>query len=183
MNKRSHTQLAEELKAAGASASETRELAAVAGSLKQLKGHEPAAAGRRSGTLRTLMPYGFTSLAGIAAGMTLVILSQTVLPGSWLYPVQKLSDNIAVSVHPDYRGTIMMKRAQEVRQLIAGHAAPNVVLAALSDYKNEAYVYKSAPANYAAFEYCKANLQQAAAIAPNSERQAIENTLSSLNNV
>jgi len=129
------------------------------------------------------MPVGVASIAGLAVGMALVMFSQTTLPGSILYPVQKLSDSMAVSVNPDYRGTVMMKRAQEVKQLIADHASSNLVLATLDDYKSEASAYTSVSANYAVFDYCKSSLQQAATIATNPERQAIDATLSSLNDV
>ena len=77
----------------------------------------------------------------------------------------------------------MMKRAQEVKQLIAEHANSSLVLATLADYQTKASAYKSVSANYAVFEYCKNNLQQAAAIAPSPERQAINKTLLSLQNV
>lgn len=180
--------LREELKAAGASAAEVAELAGIAGNLKRLKTSsgslpKPTLHSQRTGRWKTLIPLGLTSLAGLALGMAVVILSQTVLPGSRLYPIQKLSDKAAVSIDPVYRGIVMMKRAQEVKQLVARHADSNTVLATLADYKNEAAIYKSVPANYAAFEYCKSNLQQAAASAPNPERQAIDNTLLSLKNV
>ncbi|HTB48697.1 MAG TPA: hypothetical protein VK712_01295 [Verrucomicrobiae bacterium] len=177
--------LSEELKLAGASDTEAHELVAVASSLKHLKDSRSSAAksmrhGQLQSKLRAFIPIGLTSLGGLALGMAVVIFSQTVLPGSLLYPVQKLSDNVAMSANPDYRGTVMMKRAQEVKQLIAAHASPNLVLATLADYRREAAAYKSAPANYAVFEYCKTNLQQAAATAPSSERQAINKTVSSL---
>ncbi|HVC35961.1 MAG TPA: hypothetical protein VNE40_00740 [Candidatus Dormibacteraeota bacterium] len=188
MNSKSSNNLSNELKSAGASDEEVKELVVVASNIKHLKDSKgsvarPVLQAQRQNRWRTLIPIGLTSLAGLALGMAVVILSQTVLPGSLLYPVQKLSDNVAVSVNPSYRGSVMMKRAQEVKQLIADHANSGVVLATLADYQVEALSYKSAPANYAVFEYCKSNLQQAATIAPNSERQAIDKTLSSLQNV
>ena len=182
MNGRSQTHLAKELTAAGASAGEAHELAMLASNLTQLNPKRSQQRSVRS-RFKILLPVGFTGVAGIVVGMALVIFSQTVLPGSRLYAIQKLSDHVAVSVDPSYRGTVMMKRAEEVKQLIASHAAPSVVLATLSDYKTEASVYKTAPSNYAAFEYCKDNLQQAAAIAPSPERQAIVGTLNSLSAV
>jgi hypothetical protein len=180
--------LREELKLAGASDSEIKELLPLAANLKQLKNSKNSLSGSTSrrqyqSKWKIFLPIGVTSITGLALGMILVILSQTVLPGSLLYPVQKLSDNVSMSVDPDYRGTVMMKRAQEVKQLIAEHANSNLVLATLADYQTEASAYKSAPANYAVFEYCKSNLQQAANIAPSSERQAIVSTLNSLSSV
>lgn len=188
MKNQSHNNLKEELKSAGASDSEVSELVAVASNLKHLKDSKslvakPILQVQRQSRWRTVIPIGLTSLTGLALGMALVILSQTVLPGSLLYPIQKFSDNVSMSVDPDYRGTVMMKRAQEVKQLIAEHANSNLMLATLADYQKEALAYKSVSANYAVFEYCKSNLQQAANIAPNFERQAINKTLLSLQNV
>jgi hypothetical protein len=188
MKKRPQNNLRGELKSAGASASEITKLTGIASNLKRLKNSKspsskPILHGQRPSRWKAPIPLGLTSLAGLILGMALVIFSQTVLPGSRLYPVQKLSDNVAVAVHPDYRGVVMMKRAQEVKQLVAQRANLNTVLATLTDYKNEAAIYKSVSTNYAAFEYCKSNLQQAAQTAPNPERQAIDNTLLSLKNV
>jgi hypothetical protein len=180
--------LRQELKLAGATNAEIEELLPLTHSLKALKtstlsSSKAILSGQHQRRWKTLLPIGLTSVTGLALGMALVIVSQTVLPGSRLYPVQKFSDNVSMAVDTNYRGTVMMKRAREVKQLIADHASSNLVLATLADYRNEASTYKSVSANYAVFEYCKANLQQAATIAPSSERQAINNTLSSLRNV
>lgn len=179
--------LRQELRSAGASHSEITELLPLASTLGQLKSSKDsqsmASRTQHKSRWKVLVPIGLTSISSIAIGMALIIFSQTVLPGSLLYPVQKLSDNVSMSVDSGYRGTVMMKRAQEVKQLIAEHASSKLVLATLADYQTEASAYKSAPANYAAFEYCKSNLQQAAIMAPSSERKAINNTLSSLNDV
>jgi len=188
MNSRPLNHLKKELRSAGAPDSEVDGLLSVATSLKQLKSAEasfthPKLPDKRASNWRKLIPLGLTSLSGLALGMALVVLAQTVSPGSWLYPVQKLSDSVAMAVDPSYRGTVMMKRAQEVKQLIAGHANPDLVLATLADYQSEAAAYKSVPANYAVYEYCKSNLKQAAAAAPEPERQAINNALTNLKDV
>jgi hypothetical protein len=172
-----------ELKAAGASDSEISELLPVASSLGLLKPTKHSSPQSDVGKWRRLWPLGVTSIAGLVIGMALVVFSQTVLPGSVLYPVQKLSDDVAISSDSSYRGTVMMKRAQQVKQLIAEHADSSLVMATLADYQSEAATYKSAPANYAVFEYCKNNLQQAAANAPSPERDAINKTLVSLSDV
>jgi hypothetical protein len=180
--------LIQELKSAGATDSEVKGLLPIADSLKQMKTSNSSlpkslAHSQPHGRWKILIPIGITSVAGIVVGMAMVILSQSVLPGSLLYPVQKLSDNVAMSMAPSYRGIVMMKRAQQVRQLINNHADSNIVLATLADYQTEASSYKSNPTNYATFDYCKSNLQQAAAAAPNYERQAINKTLESLSDV
>jgi ABC-type lipoprotein release transport system permease subunit len=180
--------LQEELKSAGASVSEISEFIGIASNLKQLKKPNNSLTKlvgfrQRQHGWRTSISIGLTSLGGIALGMAIIIFSQTVLPGSRLYFVQKLSDKVAVTLDSGYRGTVMMKRAQEVKQLVAVHASPNIVLATLAEYRIEASTYKSASNNYAVFEYCKSNLQQATIMATNPERQAINNALSSLKNV
>lgn len=184
MNNQAQRDLRKELKSVGASESELTELSAVAHKLERLKDHNSSLIKTPSPKYQSkwsrLLPTGLLSLGGLLVGMALVIFSQTVLPGSVLYPVQKLSDKVSMSMDPNYRATIMMKRAQEVKQLIADHASSSLVLATLSDYQAEAATYKSVPANYSVFEYCKNNLQQAAAIAPSQERQAINKTLVSL---
>ncbi len=188
MKNRFPNNLRNELRSAGASDSEVSELAVLANDLKQLKKSKdwlsiPLPQDRQQNRWKKFIPIGLTSLTGLVLGMMLVILSQTVLPNSPLYAVQKLSDNVAIAVSPVYRGTVMMRRAQEVKQLTAEHANSSLVLATLADYQTEASAYKSVSDNYPVFEYCKSNLQQAAAIAPNPERQAIDKTLLSLQNV
>ena len=176
MKDQSQIRLRQELQAAGADGPEINELLAIANGLKKL----PTSDNQKPRRWRLFAPFVLTSLAGIAIGMALVIFSQTVLPGSRLYAIQKLSDNAAVSLDSNYRGTIMMKRAQQVKQLVAKRASPSIILATLDDYQREATAYKSMPANYSVFEYCKNNLEQAANSAPGPEREVINNTLNSL---
>jgi hypothetical protein len=182
------TSLKNELRQVGATNSEVNELAELVSDIKQLKDSKdltqlPVMKFRRRATWRPLVPVGLASVSGIVLGMVLVIFSQATLPGSFLYPVQRLSDSMVVFVDPNYRGTVMMKRAQEVKQLVSNHANSSLVIATLNDYMSEASVYKSASSNYAAFEYCKNTLEQAANKATGSEHQAIEGSLSSLRDV
>jgi hypothetical protein len=179
MNKQSEHKLHAELRAAGAAPAELPELTRLASTLKQLKAQQPTTK-TPTNRWRKLWPAGAAAVLGVSLGMALVILSQTVLPNNPLYRIQQLSDNLTTAADPSYRGTVMMKRAQQVRELIARHASTKVVLATLADYQNEAASYASMPTNYAAFEYCKDNLQQAATAAPAAQRQAIVATLSSL---
>lgn len=178
-----NTKLRNELKRAGALDVEVNELVELGESIKQLKEANSVPKLRWQAKSRLIVPAGLALVAGLELGIMIVIASQATLPGNMLYPIQKLSDSVAVSVDPSYRATIMMKRAQEVKQLVANHANSNLVFATLDDYMSEALVYKSVSANYAAFEDCKDNLQQAAKMATGPEYQAIENSLSSLNDV
>jgi hypothetical protein len=174
-------QLEKELKQAGATSAEVAALVPIASSLGLLKAANPAVKRGWKHILTRAFKPTLTLVAGASVGMALVMFSQSVLPTSWLYPVQKMADSVAVKVDPAYRAAIMMKRAQQVDQLVAINAKASVVLATLADYNSAASAYKSAPhANYAAFEYCKTNLRQAAAAAPAAVHKAILASLSSL---
>jgi hypothetical protein len=178
--------LKQELLHVGASAAEVKTLLPLAARLNELSSDDVPQIGlhtARSTKLRLFRTLT-VSVASIAACLILVASSQTVMPTSWLYSVQKLSDNVAVAVHPQYRATVMMKRAQQVNYLVATHADSQQVLAVLSDYDHQAGMYKNLPhANYAAFEFCKSNLQQAVKAAPPHERQAIIASLQPLNDI
>ena len=169
--------LGKELRLAGAKQSETDGLLDVAARLHHLTNGEAVyrPAGRRRWQLASL---GLATVTGLLIGAALVAYAQTSLPGSWLYPAKRASEKVAVAIDPGYRATLMMRRSQEVAALVRHHSGQPIILATLADYRAEAAAYKST--NYAAFEYCKNNLQQAAAIAPGQERSAIANTLSSL---
>lgn len=175
--------LERELQSAGASAAEARDLAALASRLKRL----PSPAARNNAPSRRAWKFGFYAgsfaSAGLAMGMALIVYAQAALPGSWPYVVQKTTDTAVVHVQPQYRATVMMKRADQVRQLIARHAAKQTVVSALADYQTAAESYKTMRTNYAAFEYCEATLRHAAANAPTAERAAIEKSLKALNDV
>lgn len=185
MRKEDRHQLRKELRQAGASVAEANDLLPIAAQLGQLhevalKQHVPRWRGTRLRPLRMIA----ISVAGVAIGIMLIVMAQSATPTSWLYPVQKASDGVAVTLHPQYRATVMMRRAQQVNYLVASHASTQQVLAVLSDYDHEAGAYKNMPhANYAAFEYCKLNLQQAAVAAPLHERQAILASLQPLNDI
>ncbi|HUY85057.1 MAG TPA: hypothetical protein VMU97_00915 [Candidatus Dormibacteraeota bacterium] len=177
-------QLRKELLAAGATAAEAKELQPIAAKLSLLKGRNAAAGNRpKTNRWRAIVKPAVFVASGLVLGMFVIITSQAALPGSWLYPAQKFSDSVAISIHPQYRANVMMKRAQQVNQLVAQHASSERVLATLADYTAEASAYKDTPhANYAAFEYCKTNLRQAASAAPPDVRQAISISLQSLEN-
>ena len=180
MNGRQSRGLRRELLAAGAEPAEIDGLAGVAGRLKEFASVRTARA-RRPLALR-FVPFGLTAAAGLALGAWLVIASQTVLPGSPLFSVQRFSDNAAVRLHPAYRGTVMMKRAQQIKQLVAAHAASGQVLAALADYRSVAAAYTFSSANYDVLEFCQSNLAEAARQAPLPEQRVITAALHALQN-
>lgn len=178
------TQLRRELRAAGASDEELSQLPVIAARLSKLKhsdGLSPRVTRRRRvGWRIVLRPVAYTSL-GVVLGMLLLVASQAAPATSWLFPVQKASDSVAMNMYPQYRATVMMKRARQVNQLVSAHASNQKVLATLADYTRAADAYKSMPhANYAAFEYCESNLRQASADASPNVQRAITDSLQSL---
>lgn len=184
MKDRWQDRLEQELLGAGAGPSEISGLMPLAAGLRKLGSAKAAGAAERKRSERWtgfLRPAMLAS-SGAMLGMALVIFSQSAAPTSWLYPVQKLSDRGAIMIHPEYRASVMMRRARQVNELVASDAAPAKIKATLNSYDDEAASYKAmAHANYAAFEYCQTNLRQAAAAAPGSVRQAILHSLDSLN--
>ena len=173
-------QLMRELELAGANAKEVVELTSLADKLRLLK---PSVSRHSNRFVNILKPVLLPSLA-VVVGLFMVMLAQSVRPTSWLYPIQKLSDAVATEIHPEYRADVMMRRAQQVNQLVSSHASTDIILSTLASYKAEAEDYRSMPhANYAAFEYCKTNLEQAAATAPSNIRQAIVSSLNALRNI
>ena len=186
MNKDILNMLSIELKGAGASDAEIRGLLNLASDLGRLT---PDNHSKQRLTLRSTGPpfrLPLLVLGGMAClliGMSLTTFAQTSLPGSWLYPAKRLSEQAAVLIQPAYRAAIMMRRAQEVRSLVADHAGSRTVLATLSAYQTAASAYKFDVTNYSAFEYCKTNLEQAETRATSQEQQAIKTTLASLQDV
>ena len=174
--------LSKELDLAGAKRSEKGGLIEVANQLRTLNSPRSAYVNAKSSRpwwqRWPVAQLGLSALIGLSLGASIVAYSQTSLPGSWLYPAKRVSEKVAVVLDPSYRATLMMRRSQEVEELIGAHASKPVVLAILADYRTEAAAYKSP--NYAAFEYCKNNLEQAAKAAPPPERSAIADALSSL---
>lgn len=173
-----HQTLRQELHQAGAKSSEMDELVSVADQLRLLKTAPASSKSRR--WIKPLRP-ALIALPVLALSLIIIMLAQSAMPTSWLYPVQKMSDAVAVKIHPEYRATVMMRRADQVNELVNSHASRQLILSTLDSYQAEAADYKTLPhTSYAAFEYCETTLKQAAAAAPTDVRQAITNSLDSL---
>jgi hypothetical protein len=167
-----------ELKQAGAKPSEIKQLLPIATGLRQI-----GQKSRHSGWLKLVWPVSY-GLVGTMVGVVLIISAEAASPTSWLYGLQKLADASVVKLDPSYRATVMMKQAHQVNWLVAQKASPHQILAVLADYADTARTYQGqSGTNYAAFDYCKTNLQQAAVQASPAVRQAINNSLASLNDV
>lgn len=175
-------QLRKELLQTGVQAAEIDELTGIATLLSLLK---DSTRDQSKHWTRILMPM-LLSASSLVVGAVIIMSAQSVGPASWLYSVQRLSDSVAIKVHPQYRLNVMMRRAQQINQLVASHASSPIILDTLNNYQTEATDYKTRYGykqgdNYRAFEYCHTVLQQAAAKAPANIRQAINDSLKSLN--
>lgn len=173
--------LTQELLSAGATEREARELAQIASGLSRLKGTEPALATKPRPWWRPrlgLWSFLGTAVVGLAAGTAVFAIAQTSIPGNWLYPVKRASERITVMTQPDYRTTIMMRRAQEVKLLVAQKRSSRLVTTTLAEYETDVHGLKTK--NYAALNYCHACLQQAEAAATPAEKQQISAVLDHL---
>lgn len=177
---RRSAQLQKELRLEGASRAESEELTKLAQSLQSLRQDEKPTTMDRHLLERWLLPTAYT-FAGLLIGVLFVSLSQAAPPESMLYPVQKATDTAAIIVNPSYRASVMMKRAAQVHEMVLTHASQTQIMGVLADYTNIAQRYlASSPENYAAFNYCAANLKAAAAQSTPPVRQAIMKSLASL---
>ncbi|HUD11417.1 MAG TPA: hypothetical protein VMS08_03330 [Candidatus Saccharimonadia bacterium] len=184
MNGRRNQDLEKELEQSGATQDEARTLANYAQSLRQLKDSEPKLRPLNVGTLHShklrpgrtrMLATGLTVIGTLVAGIAIAAVAQTSIPGNFLYPVKRVTENVAVTLQPNYRGVLMMRRAQEVAQLVALHKNPGLVNETLQSYKTDVADYKGN--NYADFEYCENSLAQAQSMSQGSERLAIATTL------
>lgn len=167
MNK---TKLQRELLAVGAGPNEARELVHLASQLPKLRLRATAPNANPRLWLQTTGTF-----AAIGAIVAAFIMAQNSLPGSWLYSLKRVSENTVATINPDYQGTIMMRRAQEVSELVTAHAPESTVLTTLQQYQQVASSYKDA--NQAAIAYCKHHLETAQTNATPAERYAISQTL------
>jgi hypothetical protein len=192
-------ELQQELRDEGASPGEASQLEALAIQLQSLKSYrdyrdalevskksvpaqKSAQKSARKSAMRTrLAPIAIIIALLVGIGLSLAILSQSSLPGQILYPVKKLSENAIATFDPDYKGTMMTRRSQEVKDLVSRHAGQGLVLSTIYAYQNDARGYKTY--NYEVLEKCKDNLTAARRDASPDERRAIDATLETLKNI
>jgi hypothetical protein len=183
MNRHQRDTVRGELHTAGATDAEAEELLSLAENLHRLRSPNGAKSGRRwvyGGIHILAMPSAYV-LAGIVVGILTVAFAQAASPGSSLFPVQVATDNVASALHPQYREIVMVKRADQVKELVADHASSQNDMSAVADYTEVADKYRDGSrVNYAAFRYCESQLSQAAKIASPQVSQAIERSINSL---
>jgi hypothetical protein len=187
---RSSAKIRRELRSAGASDKESDHLAALAIQISQLTSPEVPRTERMKPYLRDRRVlsiavrsalYLLSLLIGLLVGILLASNAQPSTPDSWLYPIKKLTEHLALHQDPEYRTALMMRRAQEVAYLVEAHSSTQNIMVALAAYKKALGDSKSS--SYPALAYCKDKLEQAEKQAHDPERQAIANMLDSLKNV
>lgn len=65
---------------------------------------------------RQMFVTAFLSLI-LLLGFTSVVGAQNSLPGQPLYPIKKLSENIFSFIKPDFKGEILKRRSEEIKEL------------------------------------------------------------------
>jgi len=183
--------LEQELMLGGATAAEARELATLARrmpAMRQLPVVQTPTnlrLGRRSARRRWWVRHTshWALLAGVmSAGVTavavVVVMAQMAIPGEALYSVKRASETVAVRLQPKFHDELMMRRADEVNQLVSRGSSPQTVSATLASY-DQAVAHDPA-GSYAARDYCAGMLKTAAAQADPATRAQIMQSLSLL---
>lgn len=132
--------LEKDLRSLGVNANESEQLSILAGALrksnlpklsKETKSQISSIPGKRW----QLHIYTFAAGGVAAAFVGLVFLSQSALPGSWLYGIKRGSEQLRTVVQPGYSETLIDKRAEEIDQLIETEAEPAQLEQAKQEYQ------------------------------------------------
>lgn len=134
--------LRKELRAVGAGSREAEQLADVAQLLGSIKTR-----GMSAETKKRLAPapeaakkprtwIAWSAGGAFATACLLLIVAQSALPGSWLYPVKRTTEEARAAVQSDYKDNLVEKREDEVERLKLKKADPAVLEEAEKSYKN-----------------------------------------------
>lgn len=186
--------LVKELKIRGLSQTEAEELDEVAKSIGQIGRFPRSEEVKNQFLVKLLGTRKKESLAwphlfapAVAFGLILVVLAsgsvvlaQKSLPGDILYPVKRLSENVAVSLNPDFEQEIVVRRSQEVKDLVEKKENPELVKNALDDFSEDSQKAKNKGKTNGKLEEGVRNLQDAREKSSDDERKQIEETLKKL---
>ena len=117
-------------------------------------------------------------LAVLASGS--VVLAQKSLPGDALYPVKRLSENVAVSLNPALEQEIVVRRSQEVKDLVEKKEDLELVKNILDDFSEDSQKAKNKGQTNGKLEESVKNLEEAKIRSSEDERRQIEETLKKL---
>ena len=186
--------LTKELKIRGLSQAQADELGEVAGSLRQI-GRFPRSEEVKEQFLVRLLgarkkeSFAWSRLFAPAVAFVLilavlasgsVVLAQKSLPGDFLYPVKRLSENAAVSLNPEFEQKIVVRRSQEVKDLVEQKEDPGLVKDTLDDFSKDSQKAKSEGHANGNIEEGVRNLEDARERSSDDERRQIEETLKTL---
>lgn len=142
--------LEKELRSLGVNANESEQLSRLAGDLRKsnlpkLSKETKSQISRIPGKRWQLHIYHFAAGGAAAMFIGLVFLSQSALPGSWLYGIKRGSEQLRTIVQPGYSETLIDKRADEIDQLIETEAEPAQLEQAKQEYEKaiETYVQQN----------------------------------------
>lgn len=135
MNKKS---LERELYLAGASGEDMPSLLRAAESLSVVSA--PFATSRRKSgfqNARFLVSLFIGAMVLVLSGSVLSTVARQSLPGDLLYAYKRLNEKIATKIEPELRPVVMMRRSDEVHNLVLQGASQDVVLASVDAYVDE----------------------------------------------
>src|SRR3990167_8765328 len=186
--------LTKELKIRGLSQAQADELGEVAGSLRQIGRFTRSEEVKEQFLVKLLgtrkkelfvWPRLFAPtiafvliLLVLASGS--VALAQKSLPGDVLYPIKRLSENIAVSLKPSLEQGIVVRRSQEVLDLVEQKEDPELVKNTLDDFSEDSQKAKSEGHANGNLEEGVRNLEDARERSSEVERKQIDEALKKL---
>ena len=109
-----------------------------------------------------------------------VVFAQKSLPGDTLYPIKRLSESVAVSLNPELEQGIVVRRSQEVKDLVEQKEEPELVKNALDDYSEDSQRARSKGQTDGNLEEGVRNLEEARERSSEDERRQIEDALKKL---
>ena len=116
----------------------------------------------------------------VVLGAGSVVFAQKSLPGDFLYPVKRLSENVAVSLNPELEQEIVVRRSQEVKDLVEQKEDPGLVKDTLDDFSEDSQKAKSEGHANGNIEEGVRNLEEAKERSSDDEKKQIEETLKKL---
>jgi len=116
----------------------------------------------------------------IFLGAGSVVFAQKSLPGDVLYPVKRLSENVAVFLNPQLQQEIVVRRSQEVKDLVEQKEDSELVKNALDDFSEDSQKAKNKGQTDGRLEESVRNLEDARERSSESEKKQIDETLKKL---
>jgi len=185
MNEDNLKNLMDELREAGALEKESEELAFISKNLSNLYSFE------RSNHLKTrfleqnlstknkyFIPRQMFATAILSLvfllGLTSVVGAQKSLPGQSLYPVKRLSENIISFIKPSFKGEILERRSEEIKEL-SGKKDGDTFRNTVDEYERELNENKAISSKK--IEEAQKNLEEARNNSLEEHREDIERVI------